>query len=100
MEYYAGIDVSLDTASVCIVDGTGKVLREAKIASEPDALVIWFRGLGFVLERIGMEAGWLCQRILAHFADEFWPTPLPQVRAARAAALTTRLAFLLLLSFR
>ena len=61
MEYYAGIDVSLDTVSVCIVDGTGKIVREAKIATEPDALVSWFLGLGLVAERIGMEAGPLSQ---------------------------------------
>lgn len=30
MEHYAGIDVSLDSVSVCVVDGTGKVVREAK----------------------------------------------------------------------
>jgi transposase len=60
MEHYAGIDVSLDTVSVCIVDGTGKVLREAKVASEPDALVAWFGELGFVLERIGMVAAARC----------------------------------------
>jgi hypothetical protein len=37
MEHYAGIDVSLDTVSVCVVDGAGKVLREAKVATEPEA---------------------------------------------------------------
>ena len=30
MDYYAGIDVSLECSSVCVVDGTGKILREAK----------------------------------------------------------------------
>jgi hypothetical protein len=39
MEYYAGIDVSLESSSVCVVDATGQVLREVKIASEPEALV-------------------------------------------------------------
>jgi transposase len=61
MEHYAGMDVSLDTVSVCIADGTRRVLREAKVASEPDVLVAWFGELGFVLERIGMEAGPLSQ---------------------------------------
>ena len=35
MEQYAGIDVSLDSASVCIVDAQGKIVKEAKVASEP-----------------------------------------------------------------
>ena len=39
MEHYAGIDVSLEQSSVCVVDGTGRIVREAKVASEPEALV-------------------------------------------------------------
>jgi transposase len=37
MEYYAGIDVSLGNSSLCMVDATGRIVREAKIASEPQA---------------------------------------------------------------
>ena len=37
MEYFAGIDVSLEQSSVCVADGTGKIVREAKLASEPEA---------------------------------------------------------------
>ena len=44
MNHYAGIDVSLVCSSVCVVDGSGKILREAKVASEPEALIAWFRG--------------------------------------------------------
>ena len=39
----AGIDVSLEYSSVCVVDGAGKIMREQKIASEPEALIAWFR---------------------------------------------------------
>lgn len=42
MEYYAGIDISLEESSVCIVDTTGTIVREVKIASEPEALVRYF----------------------------------------------------------
>ena len=38
MEHYAGIDVSLESASVCVVDATGRIVREAKVASEPEVL--------------------------------------------------------------
>ena len=57
MENYAGIDVSLELSSVCVVDAQGKILKEAKVASEPDALVEFFETLGFAVKRIGLEAG-------------------------------------------
>lgn len=64
MNQYAGIDVSLEYSSVCVVDGSGKILREAKVASEPAALIAWFGSLELPAERIGLEAGplsqWLC----------------------------------------
>ena len=37
MEHYAGIDVSLERSSVCVVDAAGRIVREAKVASEPEA---------------------------------------------------------------
>ena len=61
MEYYAGIDVSLEQSSVCIVDTTGKIVREAKVASEPEALVRFFSQLEVRVTRIGLEAGPLSQ---------------------------------------
>ena len=57
MEYYAAIDVSLELSSVCVVDGVGKIVRETKVASEPEALVAFFRDLGLMMTRIGLEAG-------------------------------------------
>jgi hypothetical protein len=50
---------------VCVVDANGKILREARVASEPEALIGWFRLLGFGLERIGLEAGPLSQWLFA-----------------------------------
>ena len=61
MKHYAGIDVSLETSSVCVVDAEGRIIGESKVASEPEALVGWFSGLETPLERIGLEAGPLSQ---------------------------------------
>jgi transposase len=65
MDHYAGIDVSLECSSVCVVDANGKIARESKVASEPEALIAWFRSLGFDLARIGLEAGPLSQWLYA-----------------------------------
>ena len=61
MEHYAGIDVSLERSSVCVVDAAGRIVREAKVASEPEALVGFFGQLGLAVTRIGLEAGPLSQ---------------------------------------
>ena len=61
MEYYAGIDVSLKDNSVCVVDASGKIVREAKVASEPEALLRFFVEFGFSMTRVGLEAGPLSQ---------------------------------------
>src|SRR5882672_10647853 len=61
MEHYAGIDVSLESASVCVVDATERIVREAKVASEPEILIRWFSNVRFAVTRIGLEAGPLSQ---------------------------------------
>jgi transposase len=55
MKHYAGIDVSLEYASVRVVDASGKIVREGKVASEPVTLITWLGSLGVNLERIGLE---------------------------------------------
>jgi transposase len=46
VEHHAGID-GLWNSSVCVVDSQGKIVKEAKVTSEPEALVCFFKGLGF-----------------------------------------------------
>src|SRR5215469_15464060 len=64
MQYYAGIDISLEQSSVCVVDAAGKITKEAKIASDPCVLATFFKGLGFPVTRIGFEAGPLSHWLL------------------------------------
>ena len=56
MEHYVGIDVSLELSSVCVVDAKGKIVRETKVTSDPDALIAFVRGSGLLIERVGLEA--------------------------------------------
>ena len=65
MDHYAGIDVSLECSSVCVVDASGKIVREAKVSSEPEALIGWFASCGVEVARIGLEAGPLSQWLYA-----------------------------------
>lgn len=85
MEHYAGIDVSLELSSVCVVDATGRIIREAKVASEPGALIAWFRGVGLELTRIGLEAGPLSQWLYAAMRDVDLPVELLETRHVRDA---------------
>src|SRR3954468_13325883 len=85
MEQYAGIDVSLDSASVCIVDAQGKILKEAKVACEPEALIAWFAAHGTPMARIGLEAGPLSQWLFAGLKAAGLPVELLETRHVRAA---------------
>ena len=85
MEHYAGIDVSLELSSVCIVDAKGKIVREAKVASDPDALVAFFKRLDFSVARIGLEAGPLSQWLHAGLAQAGFEAVLLETRHVKAA---------------
>src|ERR1700709_1909324 len=85
MDHYAGIDVSLEYSSVCIVEATGKIVREDKVASEPEALIAWFASLGFGLERIGLEAGPLSQWLFAAMRGARLAVELLETRHVRKA---------------
>jgi transposase len=85
MEHYSGIDVSLECSSVCVVDASGRILREAKVASEPEALIGWFRSSGLDLDRIGLEAGPLSQWLFAALREAGLAVELLETRHVRKA---------------
>jgi transposase len=85
MDHYAGIDVSLECSSVCVVDANGKIIREGKVASEPDALINWLRSLGYELSRIGLEAGPLSQWLFAAMREAGLAVELLETRHVRKA---------------
>jgi transposase len=85
MDHYAGIDVSLEYSSVCVVDANGKIVREGKVLSEPDALINWFGSLGLELSRIGLEAGPLSQWLYAAMKQVGLVVELLETRHVRDA---------------
>ncbi|ESY48101.1 hypothetical protein X744_29550 [Mesorhizobium sp. LNJC372A00] len=38
MKYFAGLDVSLEDTAICVDDAAGRIVKEARAASEPEAL--------------------------------------------------------------
>jgi hypothetical protein len=54
MDHFAGLDVSVKETSVCIVDDTGKIVREVKVASEPKALLAVLKNPAYRFKRIGL----------------------------------------------
>ena len=85
MQHYAGIDVSLELLSVCIVDAKGKIVKEAKVGSDPDTLVAFLRGLDLAIERIGLEAGPLSQWLHAGLTSAGFEAVLLETRHVKAA---------------
>jgi transposase len=85
MDYFAAIGVSLDVSSVCVVDATGRIVREAKVASEPEALAKFFGELGLAIVRIGLEAGPLSQWLHRGLVAAGLPAILIETRHVKAA---------------
>jgi transposase len=76
-EQYAGIDVSLESVSVCVVDAVGRVVREAKAECEPEPLIAWSGKLGVSMARLGLEAGLLVELLeTRHVRDAFKAMPV------------------------
>ena len=85
MDHYAGIDVSLEQSSVCVVDATGRIVCEAKVTSEPEALIAFLTGLNLPLARIGLEAGPLSQWLHAGLVRAGFEAVLLETRHVKAA---------------
>ena len=88
MTHYAGLDVSLEETAICVVDSTGRIVKETRAPSEPEALIAALREIGLPLERVGLEA---CS-LTAWLHDELRAAGLPAIcietRQANAAMKT------------
>jgi transposase len=85
VEYYAGLDVSLEQTSVCLVDAQGQVVREVKVASEPEALIGFLRTQDLEIVRVGLEAGPLSQWLHAGLVTAGYEAVLLETRHVKAA---------------
>jgi transposase len=85
MDHFVGLDVSVKETSICIVDETGKIVREVKAASEPNALLQVLTNPAYRLNRIGLEAGPLSQWLFSVLAEAGLPVICVETRHMRAA---------------
>ncbi len=85
MEHYAGLDVSLELTSVCVVDAQGQVVREVKVASEPEALIGFLCRQDLEIARVGLEAGPLSQWLHAGLVAAGFEAVLLETRHVKAA---------------
>src|ERR1700751_2179987 len=85
MDYYAGIDVSLKSSSIAVVNGNGEIVREAKVATDPVAVIEWFSSCGLQMQRIGLEAGPFSQWLYAAMKDAGLAVELLETRHVRNA---------------
>src|SRR5881275_908970 len=84
MAYFAGLDVSVKETSVCIVDDVGKIVREARVASEPEALLQVLTNTIYRFKRVGLEAGPLSQWLYSVLAEAGLPVICVETRHMRA----------------
>ncbi len=85
MGYFAGLDVSLEETSICIVDSAGDIVREARTASEPEALVAFLAACGMKMERVGLEACSLTAWLHGGLTEAGIPAICIEARQAKAA---------------
>jgi hypothetical protein len=84
MDYFAGLDVSVKETSICIVDDAGKIVREARVASEPEALLQVLTNTLYRFKRVGLEAGPLSQWLYSSLAEAGLPVICVETRHMRA----------------
>ncbi len=69
MERYVGMDVSLKETSICVVDGSGQIVSEGTVISEPAAIAAFIKTKAAGAKRIGLETGptttWLWHELRA-----------------------------------
>ena len=73
MEHFAGLDVSVKETSVCILDDAGRIVKEVRVASEPQALLKVLGNPAYRFKRIGLEAGPLSQWLFSALAEAELP---------------------------
>jgi transposase len=84
-QHYVGLDVSLETTSICVIDNSGAVVWRGKCATEPDAICRIVRAQALALARVGLETGQLSNWLTLGLRRRGLPVVCLDARHAKAA---------------
>lgn len=84
VNHCAGLDVSVKETAICIVDEAGKVVRKAKVPTEPASIAELLSTAGVEYARIGLEAGPMSQRLVAELLEAELPVVRVEARQMKA----------------
>ncbi len=85
MSYFVGLDVSLRSISICVIDRDGKIVTEKLVPFEIDELVTFLSSVGNPIDTIGFEAGVMSQHLYYGLVDAGFKTVCMETRQVAAA---------------
>ena len=85
MNYYAGIDVSLRSVNICVIDNQGEFVAETKLDSVVSDIVAYLDGLNLDVSSIGLEAGTLTQYLTYGLQSAGFEVVCMEARQVKAA---------------
>ena len=88
MERFAGLDVSLSTTSICVVDGQGQIVFEDVVATDPEAIGAALAP--HVPALVGLEAGPMSEWLHTGLSHQGLETVLMETRHVHAALKASR----------
>jgi transposase len=83
MDHFIGLDVSLANTAICALSGQGKIVKEASVISEPEALAAFLLGLPGRVVAVGLEAGPLSQWLHKHLTEKGFEVVLMETRQVK-----------------
>lgn len=85
MDFFIGLDVSLASTAICVLNAHGKVAKESKVETEPEALALFLRSLSGTVVVVGLEAGPLSQWLYKPLTEAGFEVVLMETRQVKGA---------------
>jgi len=85
MEYFAGLDVSLRSCALCVVDSKGNAVLERELACDVDEITACLLSFSHPIERIGFEAGTMSQHLFYGLTNKGFDVVCMEARQVSAA---------------